>query len=36
MKVKVLAKTGDNLNATAAEAVKEVKERAGKAGYLNR
>lgn len=36
MKVKVLAKTGDNLNATAAEAVKEVKERAGKAGqFLN-
>lgn len=36
MKVKVLAKTGDNLNAVAAEAVKEVKERAGKAGqFLN-
>lgn len=36
MKVKVVAKTGDNLNATAAEAVKEVKQRAGKAGqFLN-
>ncbi len=36
MKVKVLAKTGDNLNAVAIEAVKEVKERAGKAGqFLN-
>lgn len=36
MKVKVIAKTGDNLTATAAEAVKEVKERAGKPGqFLN-
>lgn len=36
MKVKVVAKTGDNLNTTAAEAVKEVKQRAGKAGqFLN-
>ena len=36
MKVKVLAKTGDNLNAVAAEAVNEVKQRAGKAGqFLN-
>ena len=33
MKVKVVAKTGDNLNATAAEAVKEVKQRAGQ--FLN-
>lgn len=36
MKVKVIAKTGDNLTAAAAEAVKEVKERAGKPGqFLN-
>lgn len=36
MNVKVIAKTGDNLNVTAAEAVKEVKQRAGKAGqFLN-
>lgn len=36
MKVKVVAKTGDNLNTTAVEAVKEVKQRAGKTGqFLN-
>ena len=36
MKVKVIAKTGENLNATAAEAVKEVKQRAGQKGqFLN-
>lgn len=36
MKVNVIAKTGDNLNETAKEAVREVKERAGKAGqFLN-
>ena len=36
MKVKVIAKAGENLNATAAEAVKEVKSRAGKQGqFLN-
>ena len=36
MKVEVIAKTGENLNKTAAEAVKEIKERYGKAGqFLN-
>ncbi|MGN0015412.1 MAG: hypothetical protein ACI37T_08355, partial [Candidatus Gastranaerophilaceae bacterium] len=36
MKVQVIAKTGNNLNAVAADAVKEVKERAGKPGqFLN-
>lgn len=36
MKVKVIAKTGNNLNSTAADAVKEIKERAGKSGqFLN-
>lgn len=36
MKVKVVAKTGDNLNTAAVEAVKEVKQRAGKTGqFLN-
>lgn len=36
MKVKVIANTADNLNNVAVEAVKEVKERAGKAGqFLN-
>lgn len=36
MKVEVIAKTGENLNKTAAEAVKEIKQRYGKAGqFLN-
>lgn len=36
MKVEVIAKTGENLNQTAAEAVKEIKRRYGKAGqFLN-
>lgn len=36
MKVQVIAKTGNNLNAVAADAVKEIKERAGKPGqFLN-
>jgi glucose-6-phosphate isomerase len=36
MKVKVIAQTGDNLNETAKDAVKEIKERAGKKGqFLN-
>ena len=36
MKVEVIAKTGENLNKTAVEAVKEIKQRYGKAGqFLN-